>query len=220
VPPTQANDDLLAQIFGSDPTPAPAAPTAPAPAQPRSNIDDILGLFGSGPGAASTAAPVSAASPPPAVATPPVSLFGSATPAEPAAPKLTAYPAYEKNGLKITLTPQTNAARPGVVNILARFTAESGSIAGVNFLAAVPKTQQVTLLPMSATDIAPGATETQQMRVVAPPGVSLHTERTFELMTEFFSEQCPFEVEDNIHRWCPADHRSGRLLWFPSWVDG
>lgn len=65
---------------------------------------------------------------------------------------------------------------------------------GVHFQAAVPKvcselkvngdvsvrlivflgaqSQQLQMLPMSNTDVRPGAIETQQMRVIAPPGVS------------------------------------------------
>lgn len=58
----------------------------------------------------------------------------------PAAPRLTSYTAYTKNELKITLTPQTSAARPGVVNIMARFQVTGSNVAsGLNFQAAVPK---------------------------------------------------------------------------------
>jgi hypothetical protein len=42
--------------------------------------------------------------------------------------------------LKVTLTPQTSAARPGVVNILARFQVSGTNPAiALNFQAAVPK---------------------------------------------------------------------------------
>jgi AP-1 complex subunit gamma-1 len=45
--------------------------------------------------------------------------------------------------LKITLTPQTSAARPGLVNILARFQVSGANPAnGVNFQAAVPKVRR------------------------------------------------------------------------------
>jgi AP-1 complex subunit gamma-1 len=62
--------------------------------------------------------------------------------AQPSAPRpqLAAYSAYEKNGLKITLTPQTNPAKPGYINILARFQVMGASAAnGLSFQAAVPK---------------------------------------------------------------------------------
>ena len=55
-------------------------------------------------------------------------------------PRLTAYPAYDKNELRISLTPQTSAQKPGVVNILARFQVTGSTPAtGINFQAAVPK---------------------------------------------------------------------------------
>jgi len=73
--------------------------------------------------------------------------FTTATPPAPppaavvkTAPRLTAYTAYEKNDLKITLTPQTSVAKPGIVMVLAKFTVQNSSGAsGINFQAAVPK---------------------------------------------------------------------------------
>lgn len=67
-------------------------------------------------------------------------------PAAPAAPRLATYTAYEKNDLKITLTPQTSAAQPGTVMILARFQV-AGAVAatGLSFQAAVPKVLKSTV---------------------------------------------------------------------------
>ncbi|KAJ7890680.1 adaptin N terminal region-domain-containing protein [Mycena olivaceomarginata] len=163
------NEDLIRDIFGGG-SDQPAA-TVPAQA-PRSTVDDIMGLFGPGPSAASS--PPAAAIPPsnpmsafniPATQSPPV-------PApQPAAPRLTSYTAYDTNELKITLTPQTSAAQPGTVMILARFQVSGTSPAtGLSFQAAVPKSQQLQMLPMSNPDINPGSVETQRMRVVAPIG--------------------------------------------------
>ena len=54
--------------------------------------------------------------------------------------RLTAYNAYEKNELKVTLTPQINPNRPGIVNILARFQVTGQNVAtGLSFQVAVPK---------------------------------------------------------------------------------
>ncbi|TFK51781.1 Adaptor protein complex AP-1 gamma subunit [Heliocybe sulcata] len=179
-PSTRTNEDLLAEIFGSSapsaPVPGASEPTSPVspPGQKKaSTIDDILGLFDSTP-APTTSSPVPA----------PVSQMSSAfslpqtqTPppaAQPAAPRLQSYTAYEKNTLKITLTPQPNAARPGVVNILARFQVTAGQpVESLVFQAAVPKTQQLQMLPMSNPTVNPGSVETQQMRVIAPPGSSI-----------------------------------------------
>ncbi|KAI0821603.1 gamma-adaptin [Irpex lacteus] len=174
----QNNQDLLAEIFGSS-APASSALTAaasPPPAQ-KSTVDDILGLFGN-------SAPAAAASPAPAIATSPVTQPSASSafalpqtqspPPQPAPPKLTAYPAYDKNELRISLTPQTNPQRPGVVNILARFQVTGSTpVTGLTFQAAVPKSQQLQMLPMSNADVHPGATETQQMRVIAPVGANV-----------------------------------------------
>ena len=162
----QSNQDLLAEIFGSSPltTSLPVSQQQ----QRKSTMDDILGLFGST-NLASSPAPSSSftTSPPPPVTNPLSSLLSNsssthssspvqsprmpslstATPAAPpvaavvkTAPRLTAYTAYEKNDLKITLTPQTSAAKPGIVMVLAKFTVQNSSGAsGISFQAAVPK---------------------------------------------------------------------------------
>ncbi|KAF8556414.1 Adaptor protein complex AP-1 gamma subunit [Imleria badia] len=180
----QNSQDLLAEIFGSSApatSPQPATPVSPQPQ--KSNIQDILGLFDASPTPASPAPPpfpsasLLAFSTPPTQAPPLMETQAPPPPAQPqpsTAPRLTSYIAYEKNELKITLTPQTSAARPGVVNIMARFQVSGTNTAtGLHFQAAVPKTQQLQMLPMTNSDVQPGATETQQMRVIAPPGSNL-----------------------------------------------
>ncbi|KAJ3755070.1 adaptin N terminal region-domain-containing protein [Lentinula raphanica] len=195
---SNGNQDLLADIFGSSgstsaPGPSTGATSPPQKSQ-QSTIDDILGLFGNTPSttAATTATPpagfmAASSPPPPSMASNPLSAFSMpssqspapappapvpvAAPTPPAAPRLTSYTAYEKNSLKITLTPQTSAAKPGVVMILARFQVSGGTPAtGLTFQAAVPKSQQLQMLPMSNPDVGPGSVETQQMRVIAPVG--------------------------------------------------
>lgn len=142
----QSTQDLLADIFGSsDATPV-TSPSAPAPA--KSHAQDIMSLFDSSPATSSpapTPAPAAAAggslfdlastpSPPPTTRSPPPA---PAAARPPQAPQLQSYTAYEKNGLKITLTPKVSA-QPGVVQILARFTSAS-PVESVNFQVAVPK---------------------------------------------------------------------------------
>ncbi|KAF5338343.1 hypothetical protein D9611_012525 [Ephemerocybe angulata] len=173
----QSNQDLLAEIFGS--SSELATSTSPPAAQPqKSSVDDILGLFGSSSSNSGPVPQTPSALPSypatPATAVPSTfALPQSATPATPATPsvrKLTEYSAYEKNGLRVTLTPQTSAAKPGIVMILARFQTTGPPVTGISFQAAVPKSQQLQMLPMSNPNVNPGATETQQMRVVAPVG--------------------------------------------------
>jgi len=183
----QTNNDLLAEIFGG----GTSTPSNSTPAQSqKSTVDDILGLFGSSTisSTPSQAASSSAFSPPQAQPPPP-------QPPQPPAPRLTSYTAYEKNELKITLTPQTSAAKPGVVVILARFQVTSGvSVTDLNFQAAVPKSQQLQMLPMSNPDVHPGAIETQQMRVIAPPGsnVRLRLRISFTVSGRAVQDQVDF----------------------------
>ncbi|KAJ6621343.1 adaptin N terminal region-domain-containing protein [Mycena sp. CBHHK59/15] len=165
--PAQNNEDLLRDIFGGGSDQS--SSTSP-PQTHRSTINDIKGLFGPSP-----AAPP-AASPPSILATSdPMSVFNlpATQPPQPPPPqpRLMAYTAYEKNELKITLTPQTSPSQPGTVMILARFQMTGANAAtGLGFQAAVPKSQQLQMLPMSNPDINPGSVETQRMRVVAPIG--------------------------------------------------
>jgi hypothetical protein len=110
-----------------------------------------MGLFGNSSMSASPAPPPSYATPPnpsafnmsPSQSPPvpsPAPTMAMAQPAQPPAPRLQSYIAYDKNDLKVTLTPQTSPAKPGLVMILARFQV-SGDIpaVGLTFQAAVPK---------------------------------------------------------------------------------
>lgn len=143
-----STQDLLADIFGGSDasgSAATGAPSAGAAAPARSANADILSLFDSSPSPASASAPApqpsgnalfdlgtasassSSAAPAPAAAAP-----------APARAQLQSYTAYEKNGLKITLTPKAAPGQAGVVQVLARFTAQD-QVDGVNFQVAVPK---------------------------------------------------------------------------------
>ncbi|CED84885.1 adaptor protein complex ap-1 gamma subunit [Phaffia rhodozyma] len=201
----QNTHDLLADIFGSgSAAPANGASTVSSaqPASTRSAVDDIMGLFGNSSSATST--PSTASTLPPNVSG---SLFDTTAPAPtpalaPAPPKPTApaqgpqsYTAYEKNGLKITLTPRASPTQQGVIQILARFTALDGvTIQGVNFQAAVPRTQQLQMLAMSNADVAPGSIETQQMRIMAPVGsqVRLRLRISFQREGQPIQDQTDF----------------------------
>jgi AP-1 complex subunit gamma-1 len=140
---SQANEDLLSQIFGGGSTTS-ATNTAPsAPQEPgKQSINDILGLFNStAPSATATTSSLATLS----QSTP--SLFSPST--EPsivpqqrpaAAQRPTGYVAYDKNSLKISLNPQVSAQRPGVVLVTASFEVTGTHEAQkVNFQAAVPK---------------------------------------------------------------------------------
>ncbi|KAF7308651.1 AP-1 complex subunit gamma [Mycena chlorophos] len=152
---TQNNADLLRDIFGGGSDQA----VSPSPAATRSAVDDIMSLFGPSPSSPAAPAPAPTAVP----VSNPMSMFDNiasapppAAPVAPAQSRLTSYPAYERNDLKITLTPQTNPTQPGTVMILARFQVTGSSPAtDVTFQAAVPKSQQLQMLPLSNSNISP-----------------------------------------------------------------
>ncbi|PWN54219.1 putative golgi adaptor HA1/AP1 adaptin gamma subunit [Violaceomyces palustris] len=194
----QSTHDLLADIFGASDSLASSTPAGiqatPAASKAKSSVNDILGLFGdsgSSPAPSSTAAPVSnnsssfggldllggdAVPPPPLVgaAAATASPSSAQPPSTTQAPGAKAHTAYEKNGLLITLTPTVNPARPDITNVTARFTATGSSeIRSINFQAAVPKSQKLQMQAISKPDVAPGSTETQAMRVMAPNGAQI-----------------------------------------------
>lgn len=185
----QTTQDLLADIFGSsNDEPQTAAATLTASAKPASAVDDIMGLFGNASLNSSAPAPATNYSAAPVSSSASTDLFsalgnGSAAAAAPQAAAVPAGPqpieAYHQNGLRVTLTPQRDNNNKSVCNILAKFIATEGSpITAVNFQAAVPKTQKLQMLAMSNTEVQPGKTETQQLRVmVSAPGVSSHERR-------------------------------------------
>ncbi len=140
----QNTQDLLADIFGSNPAPTTSAASQAAPA--KSSVTDIMGLFGneSTPAPASQQVQQSASSALDMLSAMSSSSAPKAAPPAsapaPSRPQLQAYTAYEKNGLKITLTPKASPAQPGMVQILVKFvTTEDVPVENVNFQAAVPK---------------------------------------------------------------------------------
>ncbi|KAH9935964.1 Adaptor protein complex AP-1 gamma subunit [Epithele typhae] len=183
-----STQDLLASLFGgADASPAPAAAGSPAPPAPPTQRDiakDILGLFDS-PNPSGSPAPAAAASPPPPAGMSAMAGMGgmgsvfAAAAATPAAPSPVpvapaGYIAYDQNELKVTLVPQTSPTRPGLVRVVASFLATGmAPISGLNFQAAVTKTQQLQMAPISSAEVVPGKMETQEMRVLAPVGAAI-----------------------------------------------
>lgn len=154
----QQTQDLLADIFGSGPSaPSSSTSSAPAPA-PTSAHADIMSLFG---GASST--PSAAPAPAPSSTMSGLDSLSfnsqpSAPPPKRAAPQApappTAFTAYDKHGLRVTLTPRASPTQAGVIQILAKFTATEGqTIEGVNFQAAVPRVRLSSLLLSSFREL-------------------------------------------------------------------
>jgi AP-1 complex subunit gamma-1 len=160
---SQNNADLLADILGGSSSPPPQTST------PQNNVSSIMDLFNTNNGtSAPAAAPQSSSasadlfggmgSPPPTVASPPPT----------AGPPL--FDAYNKNGLHIAFQTRRDAS---AVQIMARFRNTSGNVqfSSVSLQAAVPKSQRLQLQAISSSDLPPGATASQQMRVQSVNGV-------------------------------------------------
>ncbi|KAL2135360.1 hypothetical protein VTI74DRAFT_8886 [Chaetomium olivicolor] len=161
------NTDLLADILGGTTSPAPAATSPP---HGQSNVASIMDLFSQGP--VSTPSPAQTASAHP---TPSVDLFSTTAspppqataPAPAAAP--TGFPCYDNNGLNVTIQTQRNAE--GAIQATARFRNTGGAaLSNVGLQAAVPKSQKLQLLAISATELAAGQEATQMMRVAGCKG--------------------------------------------------
>lgn len=159
---SQNNTDLLADILGGGTTSPQAQSTSPPPAQ--SNVANIMDLF-------NTTAPAAAA---PSAASDLFSNGGMTSPPPQAAAvgPLPGQEAYNKHGLQISFQTRRDAQ---AVQVLARFRNASSGTAfkNVTLQAAVPKSQKLQLQAISEGDLGPGATASQQMRVVSVGGVSL-----------------------------------------------
>ncbi|KAF9136713.1 clathrin associated protein complex large subunit [Mortierella sp. GBA39] len=176
------NVDLLADLFGGSNISSPPASSKPSAAvvsdlfsglgstgatsPPSSGAsNNILDLLGGGM-AATAASPTPA---PAAVRTASANSNGSAS-SQNSGHKT--YPVYSKNGFSIVFTPQRDSGNPNVVNILATFhnnqNVSGGVISGIQFHAAVTKTQQLQMRPASANEIAGGVNATQLLKIANP----------------------------------------------------
>ncbi|CAG8473787.1 7016_t:CDS:10 [Ambispora gerdemannii] len=142
---TKNTVDILEDIFGNVAT---AVPTT------SSKKDDIMSLFDIPNNTTTTATSNKA-----------TTVLG----AKPANP-LDSYTAYDENGFKITLDPSKDASSPNVLNIMVTFhnVAVGSQIQNLLFQAAVHKTQKLQMQTPSSTNIAPGSTATQLIRVANP----------------------------------------------------
>ncbi|KAG0289676.1 clathrin associated protein complex large subunit, partial [Dissophora globulifera] len=177
-----SNIDLLADLFGGSSVSSPAATSSPSAAAvsglfagigspaasmspPATNAgNDILDLLGGGMAATAT-------SPTPAAVARTASAASNGSSSSQASAQKT-FPVYSKNGFSVVFTPQRDSANPNVVNILATFHNDSGvsggAISGVQFHAAVTKTQQLQMRAASSNDIPVGGTATQLLKVANP----------------------------------------------------
>lgn len=121
-----------------------SSPTGDPAGVRKATVNDIMGLFDT-PSISTSPNPQPQATPLTGLLSQPTAQPLTTSAAGPPASQLSVpsphvYIAYDRNGLKITLQPQVNAAKPGMIIVLARFLASSGQpISNVNFQAAVPK---------------------------------------------------------------------------------
>jgi AP-1 complex subunit gamma-1 len=185
---TEKNAELLNDLFGAGPA-VNGGGAPPQPGRSRSNVADIMDLFGS------SGAGITAASPPPAVGTSgSMAVLDDIFGRTPAAATATSPPqknqlrkflnarvalmvasvvAYSKNDLTVSLQPTRTG--PATVSIVAIFRNDSiaTTFNKVNMQVAVPKSQKLTLLPISSPTIAVGGESTQSLRVQATKGVQV-----------------------------------------------
>jgi AP-1 complex subunit gamma-1 len=158
---TSNNSDLLADILGGGPTSPSPSSSSPTPQQ--SNMSSIMDLFGSTPGPAGTS---------PAPTSSNLDIMSSVSTPPPQAQAPTGMPCYNANGLNVTFQVQRNAE--GAIQATARFQnmSSTDTISDAALQAAVPKSQKLQLQNISSSDIGPGQSATQVMRVLGCKGVS------------------------------------------------
>jgi AP-1 complex subunit gamma-1 len=177
-PASQNNVDLLADIFGSNDSPA-TQPQTHSPSTPSYGGNSLLDLLGSD--------QPSSPAPPTGLdslaglssslnASSPTTSSPSMNSASLAQESIPGYQAYTKNGLLIHLVPSRDRKNPAIINIQVLFNNDGsqGTITGLQFQAAVPKSQRLQMATASNTTIEPSVTEKQMMRINNPQQVKLN----------------------------------------------
>lgn len=156
---TSDGDDIL-NLFGDSAPTAGTAPTSPSSA-PLGGGDVFASLGGLSLAQKPQSRPSSQS------ASSPISLGSPTSPRQ--------HQVYSKNGLQIYFRPARDATNPNIVNITVNFgnDGSQGTISGVLFQAAVPKTQRLQMQPPSSTVIAKEGEATQVLRVANPNQVGI-----------------------------------------------
>ena len=145
--------DLLADLMGGSPAPAPVA-TSAMPAAPPPGVgggmDDLLGLIGS---------PAPAPAPPAAAGVDAMTaMMGGGAMSMGGTPPgaFPPFQAWNKNGLLVMFACSKDPANASITNIDASFTNSSGAqMDQLNFQVAVPKYMQLKMTPPNSTTVPP-----------------------------------------------------------------
>ncbi|KAJ2773593.1 clathrin associated protein complex large subunit, partial [Coemansia nantahalensis] len=157
-PGTQTKESVakfLVDLMEEAPAPAPAPPGKPA-----ESVADLLGSMALSPMSESSS-----------VLSPVAAGAGAAFPANGAAAADLdkEYEVYNKNGLRVAMTPSKKPQSPTVVDLLAAFhNMGECAVSGLSFMVAVPKSQKIQIHPPSGQSISVGASVTQLLRVSNP----------------------------------------------------
>lgn len=184
------NSDLLADIFGNNsmPSSAPVITSGTgivAPVPKSSGSQNILDLFNSN--SSTTSAQKSTTS---------QSLDGIFGSSESTTPSITSnsIEAYNDHSLQLTFIPQKEG--PGAVNIQANFVnlSSSSNISNLVLQVAVPKSQKLQLQGLSSSQLGPGDSAVQLMKVTGSPGtnIRLRLRIAFEVDGQSYQQQLDF----------------------------
>ncbi|PHH68345.1 hypothetical protein CDD82_624 [Ophiocordyceps australis] len=148
-----SNSDLLADILGAGTSESKSNTASPPAPQQRATKSSTMDLLGAGLG-----------QPTSAVTSSELSVLGPSGTGV-SLPQPAWLPCYDCNDVRVSLQVQRNSE--GMIQATARFvnTSATESLHGVGLQAAVPKSQKLQLVGISSSELLPGATATQMMRV-------------------------------------------------------
>lgn len=189
--PKNTESDMLLDLMGGSDVPAVDA-SATLNGNPQQTADLLADILGGG--SSASPAPLAKSSTPASNTDSIMDLFGNGTPkvASPAPSGPQAQPAYNKNGLSVSI--QISRSSSGI-QALARFknTLAFEQMTNVGLQAAVPKSQKLTLQAINKSTLDGGDEATQGMKVVAATGVSLFrfwSASTTNWLTSLFLQSC------------------------------
>ena len=109
----------------------------------------------------------------------PLTALGLASPAMSSVPLSSptttgaSYTVFDKDGLRITMQTVRNDLGDSVTLNTTFSNTGTAQLSALNFQAAVPKTLKLQMMPASSSNVAPGGTATQVIRILNPSKVDI-----------------------------------------------